>query len=118
MIFVVPVTDYDGLALGSEFVDISTIHCKLCQGFWSWSKPPYSQRDMEGSQVLCLLFEKTLFMLSGKLFDVSLVSRFWPTNISTMELSLPGSLKYIGNRSNNCSGTKINKLCLCMGCQQ
>jgi len=54
-------TAYDGLALGSKFVSISTIHCKLCQGLWSWSIPPYSQRDMEGSQVLwsAFILEKT-----------------------------------------------------------
>jgi len=70
-------TDYDGLALGSKFVGISTIHCELCQGLWYWSKPPYSQRDMEGSQVLCSAFilRKHYSVQSGK-FDVFLDSCF------------------------------------------
>jgi hypothetical protein len=35
MIFAVTSTDYYGLALGSEFVGISTIQCKLSQDFRS-----------------------------------------------------------------------------------
>lgn len=66
LMVVVTVTDDDGLAMGSKFVGISTIQYKLSQDFWSWSKPPYSQRDMEGSQVLSLLWE-TLFNAKRKI---------------------------------------------------
>jgi len=110
MIFAVTFTDCYGLALGSEFMGISTIQCKLSQDLWSWSKSPYPQRNMEGSQVLYLCLWENIIQ-----YYVHNVQRCFSwfsiltINILTVELSVSGSAKYIGNQSNCWSGGDSDK---------
>jgi hypothetical protein len=86
--------------LESGFVGISTIQCKLSQDFQSWSKPPYSERDMEGRQFLCLhLWKKNYSMLNTRCF-------------SWLELSVSGSPNYIGNQTNCWSCVNMVWWCL------
>lgn len=42
------ILDYDGLALGSEFVGFCPDICELCKNIWSWPQSSNTQRNMEG----------------------------------------------------------------------